>query len=68
MVLPPPLRFGVQDAATGTITEARLKARGAGAGGTLNQALRGLRYRIGYLIALHWNRWRGASAAGNKRA
>jgi glycosyl transferase family 25 len=66
-VLPPPLRFGVQEAATGTITAARQKSGRAGARGALRQAWRSLRYRIGYLIALHRHRRQGTPSTPRKR-
>ena len=62
LVLPPPIRPGVEASRGDTIAASRKRA-GAG---TLRQALVNLRYRLGYLAALHWNRlpWRRKGDAG----
>ena len=54
-VLPPPLQPGPEATGAGSIAESRRQARAA----PLRQGLRNLRYRAGYLAALHWHRLTG---------
>ena len=53
MVAPPPLRFGVQSAETGTITAARHRKHNRPA---LAHLWRSVRFRLSYIAKLHWNR------------
>ncbi len=56
MVVPPPLSFGEQCAETGTITAARPRASRVPTNALFSQAWRTLRYRLNYLVNLHWHR------------
>lgn len=56
LVVPPPLRFGELSAEAGTITAARRGQKPRSLGAALKQGWRTLRYRLSYLLRLHWNR------------
>jgi hypothetical protein len=56
LVIPPPLAFGALSLDATTITEARRKKILDGSLGALRQAWRTIRFRLGYLAHLHWNR------------
>jgi glycosyl transferase, family 25 len=56
LVIPPPLAFGALSRDATTITEARRKKIQDGRPGTLIQAWRTIRFRLGYIAHLHWNR------------
>lgn len=57
MVTPPVLAFGEQSAETGTITAARRHTQNKNAHALLLQGWRTLRFRLNYIIKLHWNRF-----------
>lgn len=56
LVAPPPLRLSAESTDGGSITATRKRAKARHAGGAIRQALHGLRYRLSYLMHLHWNR------------
>lgn len=56
LVTPPPLAFGVHSTEAGTITADRRKAPRLAPGAALRQGWRSLRYRLRYLVGLHWQR------------
>lgn len=55
LVVPPPLAFVTTSLDANTITEARLKTQYAGQV-SLARAWRTIRFRVNYLVHLHWNR------------
>lgn len=55
-VMPPPLRFGSASHDDGSIQRSRWRARDRTGVGTIAQAARSLRYRLGYTLGLHWQR------------
>lgn len=59
MVTPPVLAFGEQSAETGTITAARHRTQNRNVRTLLFQGWRSLRFRLNYIIKLHWNRMIG---------
>lgn len=56
MVAPPPLAFGEESTDSGSITATRRRAKSRHRGGALGHALHSLRYRVRYLVNLHWHR------------
>jgi glycosyl transferase, family 25 len=57
LVSPSPLAFGEQSAETGTITAARRRKVSGPPSAVLRQAWRSLRFRVSYLLHLHWHRF-----------
>jgi len=56
LVTPPPLAFGQGSTEDGSITATRRRAKHRHACGPVGQALHSLRYRMRYLVNLHWHR------------
>jgi glycosyl transferase, family 25 len=56
MVSPSPLRFGTLSTETGTITEARRHTTKVKLRTALRQAWRSVRFRLNYIVKLHWHR------------
>ena len=56
LVAPPPLAFGEQSTDSGSITATRRSAKARHPGGALAHALRSVKYRLRYLVKLHWHR------------
>lgn len=57
LVTPSPLAFGVHSTETGTITAARREKTKLKAGTAVTQVWRALRFRLNYLVKLHWHRF-----------
>ena len=55
-VMPPPLQFGESSFEDGSIQNARRRTGRLRGGAKLAQAWRTLRYRLRYMVGLHWHR------------